>query len=276
MLLNYHSLFCFWYILLCALFQYYQVKSTTLFYSVYPVSVLYYSVLSIPYIHNIHLYNLKFRTVPKWNLFYRLYFHAVLLHECAISTSLLLFGISMWRDLRFVIQHAEERLKAIDKAMYENEESKHLRIAHLHYQTFKDDSVGRNHRNHFNENKLHIVRHSLQSEEFQNGMINYELYRKKNKFPPKRNNEDEQKMWVGSYYNNCFIQYREIFTFWPFIFLFVFSFACFHRLNITSALNTTLLIADTLGIFFNSYLPIEMLYLCAATIVLFLSIVSLS
>ena len=273
-MLNYHSFLCFGYIILCFLFQFYQVKTTTLFYSVYPVSVLYYSVLSIPSIHKIHVYNLKFRTVPKWNLFYRLYFHAVLLHECAISTSLILFGISLWRDLRFVIFHAEERLKSIDMALYENDESKHLRIAHLHLNMIKDDSVGRNHQNHFNENKLHIVRHSLRSEEFQNGMLNYEKYRKKNKFPPKRNNEEEQKMWQASYYNKCFIQYREIFTFWPFLFLFVFSFACFNRLKITSAMNTTLLIADTLGIFFKAYLPIEMLYLSAATVALIVSILT--
>ena len=112
----------------------------------------------------------------------------------------------MWKDIRFLITHAESRLKKIDEELYKNEGTKKYRICHLHLNAFDDDTAPRLHTHNFNTNVLKIVPHSYQSEQNQNAIKNYVEYRKTNVFQPKNMGKWETKMWRISDYKNIFIQ----------------------------------------------------------------------
>lgn len=216
-----HILLCLLYgVLTCA--QQISKKQPHLFYTVFPLFTLYYGLLSVPSIHQMYEYNMVEQTVPKWSYLFRMYYHAVLLDtvpNAGMFSTFLLLLVVMWKDLRFLVHHAETRLKAIDEALYEEEGTKKYRICHLHLGAFEDDVTVRSHCHYFNTNVLNVVPHSYQSEESQNAIKNYVEYRRKNIFPPKGMSDWERKMWNVSAYSRIFIQNRDMYSFVPFIYI---------------------------------------------------------
>lgn len=255
-----------------------------LFYSVYPLFTLYFGVLSVPTIHRLHEYNTVEHTIPKWSYFLRMYYHTVLLDEipfAGIVSALLLLIVMMWKEIRFLITHAETRLKQIDEKMYSNDATKKYRICHLHLNGFDDDHASRTHMHQFNTNKLDVVPHSLQSEQSQNAIKNYVEYRKTHLFEPKDLAGWEKKMWIISEYKNIFIQNREIYMFAPIIYILCGAFICFplaqsNRSKLLVYLNTLLFIGDGLSTVsmkrLNNDIFIDLLYTFVAVAFLFLSL----
>ena len=244
-------LLCLLYCVLTCTQQISNVKHH-IFYSVYPLFTLYFGVLSVPKIHRLNEYNVVEHTIPKWSYFFRAYYHTVLLDEipfAGIISVLLLLIVMMWKEIRFLIIHAESRLKKIDEKLYSNEATKKYRICHLHLNAFGDDTSSRTHVHQFNTNVLDIIPHSYQSEENQNAIKNYVDYRKRNMCIPKDMTEWEKDMWKISEYRSIFIQNREVFMFTPFIYILCGAFICFplaesNRSKLLIYLNTLLFIGD--------------------------------
>ena len=274
-----HIVLCLVY---CALTCVQQVTTVqhNLFYSVYPFLTLYYGVLSIPKIHIIHEYNTVEHTVPKWTYVMRAYYHIVLLEPipfAGILTIFVLIIIMMWKDTRFLVNHAEERLKRIDEGLYGSEYTKKYRIAHLHLDTFDDDTAVRNHTHLFNTNKIVIVQHSLQSEESQNGIRNYVEYKRQRKKKPQNLSEWEEKLWRASDYKHIFIQNRDMYTFVPLIYILCGTFISFtfleeSKLRLIIHLNTVLMLGYVISTLLmtklNNNICIDALYLCSSLIFL--------
>lgn len=267
-----HIMACLFYaVLTCA--QQISTSKSELFYSVFPLLTLYYGVLSVPKMHQMYEYNTVEHTTPKWTYFFRMYYHVALLNTvpyAAIIGIFLLLVILMWKDLRFVVVHAEKRLKAIDEAMYSNENTKKYRICHLHLNTFDDDLAARSHVHFFNTNMLHVVPHSLHSEENQNAIKNYVEYRKNHAFPPKNMSEWERKMWNVSIYKNIFLQNRDMYSFVPFIYIlcsivFCLLFSTHGSIPLTSLqvlkvyVNCFLLLGDATGTLLLSKLSVDIM-----------------
>lgn len=276
-------------ILLCLIYgiltctQQIIVVKPYIFYSVYPLFTLYYGVLSIPKVHRLHEYNTIEHTIPKWTYLMRVYYHTVLLDNipfAGIVSAFLIFIVMMWKDIRFLITHAESRLKKIDEELYKNEGTKKYRICHLHLNAFDDDTAPRLHTHNFNTNVLKIVPHSYQSEQNQNAIKNYVEYRKTNVFQPKNMGKWETKMWRISDYKNIFIQNREVTIFAPIIYIICGTFICFplaenSNYRIIIYLNSLLFIGDSVSTVLMSRLNndifLDLLYMFVAVAFLVLS-----
>lgn len=276
-------------ILLCLIYcvltctQQIMTVQTHIFYSVYPLFTLYYGVLSVPKVHRLHEYNTIEHAIPKWTYMMRGYYHTVLLDKipfAGIVSVFLILIVMMWKDIRFLIVHAERRLKKIDEELYKNEGTKKYRISHLHLNAFNDDTASRVHTHYFNTNMLKVVPHSYQSEESQNAIKNYTEYRKTNIFEPKNMGDWEKTMWGVSEYKTIFIQNRTVIMFAPLIYILCGTFICFPMAEISNYrlmvyLNSLLFIGDSLSTVLMSRLNndifIDLLYMFVAVAFLFLS-----
>ena len=112
-----HFFLCLFYSVLTCTQQVLDVKPH-IFFSVYPLFTLYYGFITIPRLHHIYEYNTVEHTVPKWTYLLRAYFHTVLLDTipfAGIVSVFLIIVIMMWKEIRFLIVHAENRLKKIDE-----------------------------------------------------------------------------------------------------------------------------------------------------------------
>ena len=244
-------LLCLLYCVLTCTQQIFDVKHH-IFYSVYPLFTLYYGVLSVPKIHRLHEYNTVEHTIPKWSYLFRAYFHTVLLDEipfAGIVSVMLLIIIMMWKEIRFLIVHAETRLKKIDEELYNHNVAGKYRICHLHLDGFDDDTASRTHAHQFNTNVLNIVPHSYQSEENQNAIKNYAEHRQRSMFAPKQMSDWEKRMWRVSDYKGIFIQNREVAMFAPIMYILCGAFICVplaesNRFRLIIYLNTLLFIGD--------------------------------
>lgn len=277
-----HILLCLIYSVLSCTYQILPLKHH-LFYSVYPLFTLYYGVLSVPKIHQLYEYNTVEHSIPKWTYFLRVYYHTVLLEEvpfAGISSLFLIVILMMWKDIRFLITHAENRLKKIDEKMYTNSGTTKFRISNLHLNGFEDDTASRLHHHQFNTNMLNIVPHSYQSEENQNAIKNYVEYRKSNLFEPKNMTDWERKMWHLSDYRSVFIQNREIMMFAPLLYIICGAFTCFplavtNRTRLVIYFNTLLFVGDCISTMLmkreSNDVFIDVLYLCVSVCFLFLS-----
>lgn len=277
-----HILLCLLYMVLTCVQQVSENKHQ-IFYSVYPLLSLYYGFLSIPKVHKMHEYNTVEHCIPKWTYLIRIYYHVVLLDSIpfvGIISSFLILIIMMWKDIRFLIMHAEKRLKIIDEKMYSNNATKGYRIKNLHLDTFDDDTSSRFHTHQFNVNMLDIVQHSYKSEEDQNAIKNYVAYRRDHLLEPKMNTEWERKMWAASKYDKVFIQNREILMFAPFIYILCGAFICFpfaesQKTRLLVHLNTILLTGDALSTVTMKRLSndvfVDVLYLLCSTAFLVLT-----
>lgn len=248
-----HILLCLLYAVLTCAQQMSNVEPH-LFYSVFPLFTLYYGVLSIPKVHQLHEYNSVEQTIPKWTYLLRGYYHIVLLQKvpyAGVLSVFLMIILMMWKDMRFLVMHAEDRLKRIDELMYATPETKAFRFCHFHLKGFDDDIAVRSHMHYFNTNKLNLVKHSFQSEEQQNAIKNYVDYRKTHIFPPTNMKEWETRVWNISDYKYIFLYNRDMYRFVPIIYILGGTFLCFSisstQFVLYLYLNSILFIGDTVS-----------------------------
>ena len=266
---------CLLYVVLSCAYQLHDIIPK-LFYSVFPLGALYYAVLSVPKIHRIYYYTSVYQTVPKFTYMWRAYYHITLLPEAAAYTCLILCIILLYKDIRFLIFHAEMRLRAIDKELYES--ARNFRLAHLHHNTFGDDIILKKHKFFFHTNKIKFVKHTYESEETQNGIKNYEEYRSRHYTPPKRNTEGEERMWRASSYKYIFLENRDFFIWTPVFMLLTAIVGLYvHALSLEMYLNIILLTGDLITTILctkiKNDLIIDCLYVLCAVFLLCTSVV---
>ena len=99
---------------------------------------LYYMVLLVPKIHQYYVFNIVERTIPKWTYLIRAAFHYTLFYPTltkSFPSVVSICIIMMWKDVIFLIKHAEKRIAKIEMSMFD--EGLGQRIAHLHLNVFK-------------------------------------------------------------------------------------------------------------------------------------------
>lgn len=275
-----HIILCLFYIILCCLYQIHNFEARLIF-TVFPLLSLYYGALSIPKLHRLYEYNTKEQTIPKFTYLWRAYYHIVMLNKMPYETLVSLFIlviICMWKDIIFLVDHGEQRLKAIDTAIYRNEMSRELRITNFHLNTFPEDFNNRKHNQMFHTNDLSVVRHTYESEDLQNGIKNYEEFRLKNIFPPKRKTKSEERMWQASAYKNVFVEHRDLFIYLPMVFVLLGLLALFilfdqtYLLHLSTILFTGDVISTALCTNVKNDLLIDVLYFLNSASLLIISV----
>lgn len=194
-----------------------------LFYTMFPLMSIYYAILCIPKVFRIYEYNLKVHSIPRFTYLWRFVYHLLLFEDnftVGFISGMTMIIILMWKDLRFLITHAEEKLRKIDQELYTHHDTKHLRFAHMHLNTFNDDTKMRYHEHYFNTNKTHLVNQSTDSDTTSNGILNYYEYRETNKEAIDIA-EANKSMWLGSYYTSVFIKQRNIHMLGPIIYILI-------------------------------------------------------
>lgn len=157
-----------------------------LFFSFFPIMMIYHLVLLFPSIHRHYIYQVTERGFIRWKIIWQVLFHgAMTLHFPYIV--LFLFVL---KELKFVIEFAETRLSKIEESLYEK--CPGYRIAHLHLNLFQDDMDNRFHANCFHTNRLYILESTVASRETQLGISNYREIRRRNKTPRAMTEEDEK------------------------------------------------------------------------------------
>lgn len=270
-----HVMLCLLYSILSCTSQV-DTNDAKLFYSVFPLYTIYFGIMSVPKIHKIYEYNTTVFLTPKWVYFLRIYFHSVLLVEVpyiGIITVILLGKIMIWKDLVYVLRHAEKKIQAIDDAFYSHPTLKTYRVSNLHCEGFKDDTVARNHLHAFQTNQLKIVSHTYKSEENQNAIKNYLEYRKKNYFAPKFTSVWERQMYTLSSYTKVMVQNRDTIIYVPFILIVGSTVGCFLlKKSIIVGFSCILLLIDTIGSLFFKGMVLDTIcnvaYLTVSTLLL--------
>mgnify|MGYP001178368143 CR=1 FL=1 len=204
------SLFVIYTSILCYTFLY-SIPGK-LVHQVVMLYILYYGVLIIPFVHKIYVYNVIERTIPKWSYIIRASVHYMffspILTKCFPSV-LSVFIIMLWKDIYFLICHAEQRIAKIETALYE--QNILHRVAHLHLNVFEDDMKNRFHKHCFDTNRLYLIDHTDKSREEMLGIYNYRNVRSEKKTPRKFYGKDET-YYKASNNSRIFISKRYYFT----------------------------------------------------------------
>lgn len=266
-----HVMLCLLYSILSCASQV-DTNDPKLFYSVFPLYTIYFGIMSVPKIHKIYEYNTTVFLTPKWVCLLRIYFHAVLLVETpyvGIITVILLGKIMIWKDLVYVLRHAEKKIQAIDDAFYSHPTLKTYRVSNLHCEGFKDDTHA------FQTNQLKVVSHTYQSEQNQNAIKNYVEYRKKHYFAPKFTSAWEKQMYTLSSYTKVLVQNRDLIIYVPFILIVGSTVACFLLKNsMIVGFSCILLLIDTICNLFLKGMVLDavcnLAYICVSTLLLLL------
>jgi len=242
---------------------------------VYPLLAIYYGAMSTNYLHKLYQYNTVHHSIPKWSFLWRAYFHVVLLEDIPFAGILSIFALiilMVWKDMRFLVFHAEKRLKAIDEALYKH----NYRITHLHYQVFDEDIRERKHVHKFNTNQLDAVEHTYMAEKYQNAIRNYVQYRDEEHTMPQNMIEWEEKTWRASSYEYIFLKNRLIYTMVPLFYVvfgvsICFSFAASEiktRIYINALLFYSDIVSTLLCSNVTSDVAIDVSYALAAALLL--------
>ena len=183
------------------------------------VYICYYSILLIPRIHQIYVYNIVERIIPKWTYLIRALFHYVLFYPTltkAFPAVLSVFILMWWKDIYFLITHAEKRLAKIEMSMFDEECPQ--RIAHLHLNVFADDMGNRFHKHCFNTNRIYLIENTQQSSDSLLSIHNYRSLRMEGK-PPRAFTGDDKLYYKASNNKRIFISHREYFILTPLLIL---------------------------------------------------------
>lgn len=162
-----------------------------LYYSFFPVMMIYYLVMLFPSVHRYYIFQVMERGFIRWKIIWQTMFHGALLGKIP---HVILF-MFLLKELKFIIEYAETRLSKIDESLFEK--CPGYRIAHLYLNLFKDDIDNRFHSNCYHTNRLYILESTTVSRETQLGISNYREIRRKNA-KPRSMNEDEEKMYEAA------------------------------------------------------------------------------
>ncbi len=181
--------------------------------------VIYYMVLLHPRVHVQYVFLLSERTNPLWTYLYKILFH-ILLHikssKKALFTTVTWFLIILWKEIRFLIRHAEKRLGKIDAELYDAE--KGIRVAHIRRNALEEDMENRFHLNLHETNRLYIMPLTNETEKDYRAIKNYKAERRNGKMP-KLHNSWETRMWEASTDNTVFIANRKYTMSLPLLFI---------------------------------------------------------
>jgi hypothetical protein len=216
------------------------------------VLAAYHLIMIIPQVYQIHVYNLKERTIPGWSYIYRFTFHYLLYDEektRAFPSVLCIYLIAILKDIVFLIQHAEKRIAKIDEILYEDKYDK--RIVHLHNNVIVEDSNNRFHQHCFDTNKLYLEAMTPSTERQVLAIDNYRDIRKKQN-SPKDFQDDDETYYRASSNKYIFISQRYTFFIMP-IALIVWC-ACMADTRGTTPMyiNHSIVLIDLLTMYFGN------------------------
>ena len=176
---------------------------------------VYYFLLLYPKLHQVYIYNIVERVIPKTSYLIRAVFHYCLFKDDlirAFPSVITLIVIVLLKDIMFLIKHAETRLAKIEEILYEGGYSK--RIVHLHSNVYTDDQLTRFHKHCFDTNRLYLDTITPVAEDTSLAIHNYRQIRKDNKSPRGFNEENDRLFYEASSNKYIFISQR-----WSFIVL---------------------------------------------------------
>lgn len=176
---------------------------------------MYYSVLVFPRMNQLYEYNLVERTVPKVSYVLRGAFHYLLFKHhpsSSFAAVLSVFMLLLFKDIRFLLRHAEARLGKIDELLYDAGFGK--RIAHLHLRTYEDDTNNRFHAHCFDCNRLYLEDYTLDASTTALQIHNYRGIRRERN-TPRSLTDAEQITWYASSNRVIFVSQRFLFLLIP-------------------------------------------------------------
>lgn len=178
-------------------------------------TTLYYMFVLIPKIHQIYVYNIVERMIPKWSYVYRMFFHYLLYRKrltSAFPSVLSVTMIMILKDIHFLITHAENRLAKIEKILYEDGYKK--RIVHLHNKIIAEDMYSRFHQHCFDTNRLYLEDLTPSTTDKTLAINNYRTIRK-NGNKPKPFQDDDEIFYKASSNKYIFVSQRYSFYIVP-------------------------------------------------------------
>lgn len=171
-------------------------------------TMVYYLILTMPSVHKVYEYNLRERVIPKTTYLYRCLFHYVLFSSNQLDwfpAVLSVLIIMLWKDISFLIRHAENRLAKIDTAIYEAKIG--MRLSHMYLNVFMDDVNNRFHVHCFDTNKIYFEQDSLTSDKMGLAIYNYRMMRSEKRHP-KTLTSDEAIAYTASSNKSMFVSHR--------------------------------------------------------------------
>lgn len=206
------------------------------------LTTIYFAIFTFPKSSLAYQYDVVELKIPRYAYMYRCGFHYVLFYTCPLQQYLSVFCVIVlmfWKDIYFLITHAERRLGQIDKVLHE--EKNHRRLTNLHYNVYTDDINNRFHEHAFDTNKIYFENDTFSSDKISLALYNYRLMRKE-KRKPRIKSRDETVWFEASSNRLIFISNRFVFIATPlFVLLSLFIIMLRHanqRANVLSALIT--------------------------------------
>ena len=216
------------------------------------IMTVYYFVMLIPKVHQIYMYNIVERTIPKWTYLYRAFFHYITYMERLTSAfpSVVCVGIVLiLKDIVFLIGHAEKRIAKIDSILYEDKYDK--RIVHLHNNVIVEDSNNRFHQHCFDTNKLYLEAMTPSIDRQVLAIDNYRNIRKKQNSPKEFQDDDETYYRAAS---NKYIFVSQRYYFYVVPFLLIVWLTCMTDTRGTTPMyvNHSIVLIDLLTMYFGN------------------------
>jgi len=182
-------------------------------------TMIYYLILTIPSAHKVYEYNLCERVIPKTSYVYRCAFHYVLFYSNQLEVFPVVMSVllvMLWKDVSYLIRHAEERLAKIDTAIHEAKIG--MRLSHMFLNVYMDDVNNRFHVHCFDTNKIYFETDSLTSDKMSLAIYNYRMMRAEHRHP-KTLTPDEAIAYAASSNRSMFVSRRWAFLASPLVML---------------------------------------------------------
>jgi hypothetical protein len=226
----------------------------------------------IPKIHQIYVYNIVERMIPKWTYVYRIFFHYLLYSKrltSAFPSVLSVVLIMILKDIHFLITHAENRLAKIEKILFEDGYKK--RIVHLHNKIITEDMYSRFHQHCFDTNRMYLEDLTPSTTDKTLSISNYRIIRK-NRNKPKPFQDDDELFYKASSNKYIFISQRYSFYLAPTIIILWLMAMTDISTSSKMWINHSVLVVDLLSMFggnnFNDII-IDVSYLLANIYIFF-------
>lgn len=172
----------------------------------------YYLVLLHPKIHELYVYYLLEERKPVLFAIYKLFFHILINPSTAQNVWCIWCIVVLWKEILFLISHAEKRLSKIDMELYNSD--KGVRVAHIRRNALREDMNNRFHLNLHSTNRLYILPLTVESEKDYCAIKNYKQERYNGKIP-RLNDEWEKRMWDASSDQTIFLAHKNYVQYYP-------------------------------------------------------------
>lgn len=213
---------------------------------------MYYSILVFPRLNQLYEYNVVERTVPKCSYVLRGAFHYLLFYNLPYASFPAVLSVGMimlFKDILFLILHAERRLGKIDELLYADGYPK--RIVHLYRDVFAEDIQNRFHHHCFDGNRLYLENFTMDSRETALAVYNYRCIRREKK-SPRQLTADESVAYAASSNRTLFISQRLAFLVPPLLLLALCMTMTRSSTWLDVYINHFVLAVDVLSLYFGS------------------------